>query len=518
MVNFYFKDFGIILCALYCSKKIIGFKDERKKKMISFIFSIILALLCIFVDLYFAYFTFYFILISVYLYSLVFLKILEINHILKIIVSYAISIIVFQISVIISSIIVYSLLLDYYERFGQIVVFIIQIILIRIMFLFDGIKKGMPFLQRQIYLIPCVIISILIITVASVLNANDFSFSWIFVYLVAFVLIFMIYIYWRNAIKRAYIERTNIRDIDTFINKLSEAYIRIDELKEDNNRIGHILHRDKKLVSAMENDVESFMNEILAYLDEPAISEKLDDSQREEISNLKERGSKLIDDLREMAKGREGMITLQERSVEKLPKTNVSSLDRLFNYMQSRAYDNDISFHLSIGSDINDIGELFEKTISDDDLCTLLADLIDNAIVATKYNGGKQIMVNISRVSEERTSIIDRMKYNPKDIAIHIFDSGVPFTKEVLMSYGLEEITTHKDDGGNGKGLMKTYEILSKCGASLFIQEFDSNNGFYTKEITVVFNRKHQYLIYTGRSDEEISYIRKRADVMVIKR
>ena len=391
-------------------------------------------------------------------------------------------------------------------------------VIIRIPFKLQRIKNTYMYLNKSMYILPAMGISFVVIFLAMQLNSEYYSFYYVFLNIMGMLFAVIIIVNWKNTITHSYLEQISIRDFDIMNANLSKAKLRIDELSADNERMGHILHRDKKLVSAMENDVESFVKEVLDYVDDPSFRERLSEKQLKDISGFREHGNKILDDLHEMAKGREGMIIKQERSVEKLPKTNVSSVDRLFKYMQDKAYDSDISFHVTVAKDIKDIGELFEKTISDEDFCTLLADLIDNAIIATKYNNGKQVMVNISRVSDDKANIFDKLKYNPKDIAVHIFDSGIPFTKEVLVKYGLEKITTHADDKGNGLGLMKTYDTLSKCGASLFIHEFDTDSGFYTKEITVVFNRKHQYLIYTNRDDSDISYIRKRADVTIVKR
>ena len=99
-----------------------------------------------------------------------------------------------------------------------------------------------------------------------------------------------------------------------------------------------------------------------------------------------------------------------------------------------------------------------------------------------------------------------------------MYDSGIPFDKEVLAKYGYEQITTHGDESGSGIGMMQTYEILSKCGASLFIDEFAEGEGMYTKRISVVFNKKHQYVLYTKRSDEEVAYLKKRSDLMIVRK
>lgn len=515
-MHYYIKNLGIIICTLYGFMKITY--NDKDNGVKTFIISNIYALVSVILDSYVSFITFPVMVILMYFYILISNHKKGIIWFVIVIIAFAISYVDFELSAIIASLIMYPIPMDKYGFNDQIICLIVQCVIIKLLFSFKRTKKGMPFLNKQIYLIPFGVISFFVLIMSVFLNSNKFDFKYMFWSVILFGTTFIIMLFWHVYITRSYIERNTIRDIDTLNIALSKSQSRIDELTADNERMGHILHRDKKLVSAMENDVEIFMKDFLNYLDEVHIAERLSEEQKRIIYEFKERGSKILDDLHEMARGREGMITDQERSAIKLPKTNNSSVDRLFNYMQSKAYDNDISFQLTLDKTIKDFDEIFKNAINNEDFCTLLADLIDNAIIASKYNQGKQIMVNISRVSDDTANVFDKMKYNPRDIAVHIFDSGIPFTKEVLMKYGLEPITTHADDEGSGLGLMKTYEILNKCGASLFIHEFSADNGLYTKEITVVFNRKHQYLIYTGRSDDEIAYIRKRADVTVVKR
>ena len=148
--------------------------------------------------------------------------------------------------------------------------------------------------------------------------------------------------------------------------------------------------------------------------------------------------------------------------------------------------------------------ELTDKLISEEDLATLMADIIENAIIATGYNDGKDILVNFGMAK--------------KEYVIDVYDSGIPFDREVLLKYGRQQITTHADDRGSGIGMMQTYEILSKCGASLFIDELSKEEGLYTKKLSVVFNRKHQYVLYTSRNEEDVAYLKKRADLTVMKK
>ena len=184
-----------------------------------------------------------------------------------------------------------------------------------------------------------------------------------------------------------------------------------------------------------------------------------------------------------------------------LPSCGVSRLDYILSYMYERQLKEDFSLKVDVECSLD---KLTDRIISEEDLATLVADLLENAIIATRYNERKEILIRLGIMGKEYT--------------IEVYDSGIPFDKEVLAKYGREQITTHADESGSGIGLMQMSEILSKCGASLYIEEYSEGERSHTKRISVVFNRKHQYVLYTCRNDEDIAYLKKRSDLMVIKK
>ena len=88
--------------------------------------------------------------------------------------------------------------------------------------------------------------------------------------------------------------------------------------------------------------------------------------------------------------------------------------------------------------------DFLQQVIEEQDFLTLLADLMDNALIATRHAKGAQIFLEIGRQ--------DTVYF------IRVWDSGIPFTKEVLLHLGHKQYTTHKDEGGSGIGLMSTYK------------------------------------------------------------
>jgi C4-dicarboxylate-specific signal transduction histidine kinase len=110
-----------------------------------------------------------------------------------------------------------------------------------------------------------------------------------------------------------------------------------------------------------------------------------------------------------------------------------------------------------------------ESGVTKQKLETLLADLIENAIIATSYSTYKRIFVTMGIVDD--------------CLEINIQDSGIPFEVEVLANLGLVKSTTHADTGGSGIGYMTIFEILRKYAASLTITEYIPENYAFTKSI-----------------------------------
>jgi sensor histidine kinase regulating citrate/malate metabolism len=90
---------------------------------------------------------------------------------------------------------------------------------------------------------------------------------------------------------------------------------------------------------------------------------------------------------------------------------------------------------------------MLECVISESDLNTVLADLIENALTAVKNSAVKKVLVSIGAADNA--------------YFISVFDSGEPFLPEVLESIGKKRITTRAGEGGSGIGLMTLHEIIS---------------------------------------------------------
>lgn len=542
-MKYFIKNLGIIICAFYSICKLEKHNRNRKNIVKTIIFSIVISMLSILIDKVVAYLTMPLLFYIFYIYSFQNAMCSKRIHFINSIVAFALSYVLFGMSVMVACLVILPFPIELSVKYNQIVCFVIHLIFTYIIFHINRVKSGMPFLTKKIYSFPGMVISLCVLIISGFLNAkeylNHYRVHFFILVIVLLILAVLIFLYWRNSITKSYLERLNLRNIDALNAELQEKNAYIAKLEADNDRLGRIVHRDNKQVPAMERAVEKYVNGLLYYakvmnIDSlmqteqarlavtaegyvPDYSMEVADSLIDNVDEiLAGRGSEdkkapllrflldgkaLMEELKQMASERDDIVYEAERRKKELPRCGVGRVDHLLEYMQEEAEKDHIS--LKVVYDCN-VKDMVDVCLNEEQMCTLLGDLVQNAIIATRYNHGKELLIRIGMVG--------------KVYAIHVFDSGIPFTKEVLVKYGMEQITTHADDSGSGIGLMQTYDTLNACGASIFIDEFDGASGLYTKKVSVVFNRKHQYILYTNRGDEEMAYLKKRADLTVVKK
>lgn len=529
-MRFLIKNLGIIICCLFNYKKISQAQMDKHKIFEYIFFTICIGCVVAMLENKKIYITIPLLFVSIYLFIFFIVEKKRNASFVKYVVSFAISYVLLIISIILTIMLMFPFFQIDYNKYIQYISFVIQMLIMNVPYIFKRTRKGMPFLDKQIYSIPGVVISMCIIMLASLLDSGKNDIQFIITSMLFFFFAILIFIYWRNAITRSYIERLNVRNFRSLNDELKEKDAYIAKLEEDNKRLSKIVHKDNKLVTAMEMAVEQYLVEVLNYKTmsgrfvdgtdvgrsdvartdiaiyrESVIADELAVTEESEPDNksreFTERGKALLEELRKLAEERGGIITDTEKHHEVIPESGIGRVDHLLKFLQEKALKSDITFHVTMDCRVADI---VPTQIDEESFCTLLADIVDNAIIATHANKGRRILLNVGMIK--------------KYYAIHVYDSGIDFTREVLAGYGVEQLTTHGQEGGSGIGLMQTAEIMDKCNGSIFIDEFSQDGGLYTKRFSVIFNRKHQYILYTKRSDEDISYLRKRADIMVVKK
>ena len=255
----------------------------------------------------------------------------------------------------------------------------------------------------------------------------------------------------------AYWWRTHLKT--TYINELhkKEILIRdkeIELLKKDNERLSALVHKDNKLIPAMEMAIRGFIST---------------HNESDSSDAIHERAAQLLDELNDISSQRQGI--LQTQLIEcNTCSTNVVCIDSMLNYMRQKAASYGISLDIIINVNIQLITE---HIIPKEHLSAIIGDLLDNAIIATRDSSSRNILLLFDTIDSH--------------YRINVYDSGIPFESHTLLKLGTERTTTHEDTGGSGIGLMNTLGLVRKHRASFCIDEKLGDNT-YTKNISICFD------------------------------
>jgi len=481
-MTIFIKNFGILICTIYYYVKLLNIHLNTKKKIVMSFYVVVLATLSTYLDS-----SFIFPSIIIVIFSLILFLAWSCN--MKISTSITTVTLALSISYVllaVTSAIVGAVAISLFETpthiILQILCLLLQIFLMRLPFKFDRFKNGMPFLKKDIHAILGLIISIVIISLSVFISYHNYKYNLLPLFCILLLLSLLIYYYWRNSLTKTYMDKLKDRDILNLNQLIAQQSEEIIRLKEENRQLSKIVHKDNKLIPTLEHSVHTFItnNSITDH-------------------NILWEGNQIIERLSKLSKERRELIQKQDTLCQKLTLTNVLSIDQYLKYFQSEVVKNGIGFQTNI--DCN-VPYLIENIIEEYDLETLIQDLLDDAYHATQANNGRYILLSIGIVSNVYT--------------ISIYDSGVPFTTEVLCKWGLEQITTRHKDGGSGIGMLNTYETLQKYNASFIIRELGTESHKFTKEVTISFNNKNQYILQTNRSEEELIILTQRPDLQII--
>lgn len=249
----------------------------------------------------------------------------------------------------------------------------------------------------------------------------------------------IIWLWWKKSIHTDYIFQSHTRRIDMLEDTLREKEAELD-------RLSKIIHKDNKLLAALEHSTRELLS-----------AAPSDTAER------------LLQELNRFSKERRDTLSAYEAKQLPFPETSLFSIDTMLRYLQQRAQKYAIDFQVHFDENISSITDV----ITEQDLCTLIADLGENAIIATKSAEIKNILLSIEKK--------DLKKYT-----LNFFDSGEPFPEEVLAHLGKKRYTTHAATGGSGIGLMTTSELAQKYQAEFHISSTELSPP-YTKCISLTF-------------------------------
>ena len=209
------------------------------------------------------------------------------------------------------------------------------------------------------------------------------------------------------------------------------------------------------------------------------------------------KGERILNELEDIMKERVEMILKNQRDYKTIPSTKVELIDNTLKYMLLKASENEIIFDFVMTERVK---HMIEDTIPKQPLNTLIADLVENAIVTVNCSTFKKILLTIG--------VVDGCY----EITIH--DSGMPFEENTLSNLGLKKITTHAGTGGSGTGYMSIFEILRTTSSSLIITEHAPSPYAFSKSVKIRFDGRFEHFIYSFRA-EKLRNVIKRTDMLI---
>ena len=461
------KIYFISICTYYMELKLTNNNIDIKYKRLIFIlmnvcmFSIAIISKTIKEMVGFSYGT----LSMVFLISYIFFKTTKRTYSYSLVVtliSLSINYILFGISIFIGFV-VYALIGTKNVTVNIILIVLMYLLMIKYFIRIKRFKKGINFLKDKLeneYLNLLVLnISIMILFLIIILsNYNEEITEKVLPGLIIFSIIMFITI--KKSLEMYYKQKLLIQDLEETKKELE------DEKHENKELEKEILEYSKKShsIAHKQKALEYKLNELM-----------LKSEVASEIG--------LQDELSKISKEIQ-----KDETVVELTKTGILEIDDMLKYMQSECTKNKIDFQLKVSGNIH---YMVNNYVDKENLEILIADHIKNAIIAIQNssNANKSILV--------RLGIIDGY------YSLYIYDSGIEFEIETLKNLGKKPSTTHKDTGGTGMGFMNTFETLNKFKASIIIKEYNKPvKDNFTKLITIKFDNKNEYKIYSYRAQE----------------
>ena len=478
----------ILMNSIFIFTKLIRRPLEPQMLILSFAFSAIVSFITKITRIYIPFFTVAFLIGAIIFFTSAFYRTGMKNHITTSIISLAITYSVHLLLNLFFVTVFYFISLplwkqSFIDTLLELIIGSLEFFILYAFFRNKRFRNGIPSLIKRDSNSIGLIISISILVVTSLFTPNlQPNLLWLVPISIIAICVILLYLWGKAQIKKDYIKRVQERNETIIQNELMSRDIEINKLRAHNDTLASIIHRDNKLIPAME-----------AAVRECIMSIKSNDLS----SEISEKANLLLRQLTKMARSRTEIITEYENKGKRFPVTNVPLIDILLSYFITKAEKDDI--HLTF-SYIGNVTEFIDSYISETDVQTLMADLIENAMTAVQ-NSEKRLL----------DIVIDLSSDYP---VIHFYDSGAPFKIDVLAKIGLRRISTRETEGGSGIGLMSIFSLLQKYKASFELEEF-SNDFTYTKRISLYFDGLNECRIKSPRNNE-ISSQTKRIDFVLL--
>lgn len=482
------RNFYVLIIAIYSFYKLLNIKPQTRFKQLTLIFFSIITSV-------FSGFLFHknfstnwlFILLIFFILMKCFTSVSLSATYTSVLFSYALSFTAFSFSAIIAA---YTLLPFYYKKYEmpwyliRILTGIIHFLFIYCCFRIPRLQKGMKFL----YHIPsgnigstiCIVLFMLLLMYAQTQTyAETFILSCSAIVL---AIVFFLFFWWNYHITQTYKKYTRKNEIDSLNLLLEERNQQILYLKNENDKLAKIIHKDNKIIPALS----------LAILDSQENESEFAFPQPTSDSSLHTKLKQLYDE-------RVEILTNYEQEILRVPSTGFDSINAILAFMQTEALKHNISYQVIL---FNPLTSMIPKEISENDFVHILSDLLSNAIYASKNTTLATIRIYLGTLDDIGT--------------IKIQNTGAVFQIETLKNLGLARHTTHTDTGGCGIGLMDIWMLKERYKATLFIDEVtDSSSAQPYTSINILFNHKNHYIIQSDRNKELSTYI-NRPDILIL--
>lgn len=461
------RNLFLFLCSAYCTIKIVPHQGiiNLKKCIMIFFYACIVSVGTFFVHCYILQVEpIGMIIVSILIYSYLFGMTIT-SSVMVTMIGYGVSYLAYSLAALILSTLIYTYEKISLETSGilpYIAVGPLQFLLIYLLFSIRRFRRGIPILDYAKYGDVGVYLSITVLMAIYILGLND----QVTIAIPAIVcLLFMcglaLFYLWKHRITQDYLTQLSQRekhDLQAEIDALRKELI---TLQEDHDRLSRVIHKDNKLIPAMELAVSQLLCSIAQ-----------DDTQQSRM----EQAQSILKQLKALSEERAGIVKNYEDASQKLPCLGLNGLDALFLFMLQKAHMSGIEFDLKLDDGID---QIITGSISESDASTLLADLIENALIAVNHG-------------QHEKAVQVKLGIDTGIFYISVSDSGPPFPPEVLERWGIERITTHADTGGSGIGMMTTYELCQKYSASFDIEQIQDESP-YRKYVAIRFDGQNEF-------------------------
>ncbi len=348
----------------------------------------------------------------------------------------------------------------------------IQYLLSYLLFKIRRLKSGMPFLINEGTSKIGLLISITLIVCFICSSNAGLPTSYLFMIPIIFVVLGSvgIFVWWKNRLTKNYFKKLKNNEFQQLQNALQNQKAEIERLKQHNDAMSKIIHKDNKLIPTMEL----------------AVREYLAQSDLQNELEMQQKGHALLKELQAISSERSGVIKDYQHCHVKVPTTGVFPIDSLLQYMYCKAQEADIQLEFTLSASMK---YLTKNIIPSSDLRTILADLIENAIIAIKSSNlsNKKILVSLGIINQS--------------YEVDIYDSGIPFESETICHLGQKNNTTHANSGGSGIGLITVLETLRRYNASFYIEQIQNAHNIFTKKISIRFDNLNECIFKTNNNE-----------------